>query len=493
MMLAAKNNEFDLIAVWKIDRMSRNLSHLLNIFEELREHKVSFFSLKENIDFSWPVWRLTFQIFWALAEFEREMIKSRTSEGKRASARRWNYIWNGIPYWYDRDKKEWEKWTKLKIVKEEAKVLRMIFNWFVFEKYHYVLIARKLWEMWVAKGVASRQSYKNTEWNQATIRRMLENTTYIWTRIERLKDDDWEIEEIEVKVPAILDEDIFDFAQVRIEEVENEDKWKKNWWWNNSYLLSRKIVDIDTKKCLVWYKRNENTYWYRRKKMEDKNTGIIYSNVDIPWEAIDTFIWKQIETAVKRPEMMFKMFRKQIDSWDDLDRLKDEAKLLVDDIKKKDQIIENIELDYYKWILKEEKKTTFINKTNKEIVEAKKTLNIIDAKIDNLIKVLYSEEMIKRVSEKYKNNFDRITIEQQQAVVDALVDKIYVKKEDDWNLRIQVMFKFDPEKIENKQLKDELKNSTSTWKSNDAINVSNVNGRERETRTRNRTVPNRVR
>jgi DNA invertase Pin-like site-specific DNA recombinase len=54
-MLAAKNKEFDIIAVWKIDRMSRNLSHLLTTFEELKRYDVSFFSLKENIDFSGPV------------------------------------------------------------------------------------------------------------------------------------------------------------------------------------------------------------------------------------------------------------------------------------------------------------------------------------------------------------------------------------------------------------------------------------------------------
>lgn len=223
MMQAAKNKEFDIIAVWKIDRMSRNLSHLLTIFEELKKYEVSFYSLKENIDFSGPVWRLTFQIFWALAEFEREMIKSRTLEGKRASARRGNYIWNGIPYWYDRkEKTDNKKWTKLKIVKKEAKIMEMIFDWFVFEKNHYALIARRLNELWIAKWVASKQKNKNTQWIQSTIKRMLQNTTYVWKRIEKLKDDDWKIDEIEVNTPIIIKENIFDYAQIRIKELENE-------------------------------------------------------------------------------------------------------------------------------------------------------------------------------------------------------------------------------------------------------------------------------
>lgn len=52
MMEDAKDGKFDMIAVWKIDRLSRNLSHLLATFETLQSYKVGFFSLKENIDFT---------------------------------------------------------------------------------------------------------------------------------------------------------------------------------------------------------------------------------------------------------------------------------------------------------------------------------------------------------------------------------------------------------------------------------------------------------
>jgi len=53
MMKDAKKWEFDIIVVWKIDRLSRNLSHLLTVFEELREQKIGFYSIKESLDFSW--------------------------------------------------------------------------------------------------------------------------------------------------------------------------------------------------------------------------------------------------------------------------------------------------------------------------------------------------------------------------------------------------------------------------------------------------------
>jgi len=157
------------------------------------------------------------------------MIKSRTSEWKKASAKRWNYIWNGIPYWYDTIKKSSEKWTKLEIVEWEAKIVRKIFTWFVFEQYHYLKIVSKLNDLNIPKWVAARVCNKGTKWHQSTIKNMLQNTAYAWTRVENIKDDDGEPERIEVSVPQIIEEDIFEFAQLRIKEINNGKVASNNW------------------------------------------------------------------------------------------------------------------------------------------------------------------------------------------------------------------------------------------------------------------------
>ena len=52
MMEDAKKDKFDMVVVWKIDRMSRNLSDLLQIFEDLKKYNVGFYSIKENMDFT---------------------------------------------------------------------------------------------------------------------------------------------------------------------------------------------------------------------------------------------------------------------------------------------------------------------------------------------------------------------------------------------------------------------------------------------------------
>src|SRR5690606_22218685 len=82
LMKDVRDGKYDAVLIWKIDRLSRSLKHLLTIFEDLVKVKVSLISLQENIDFSGPIGALIFQIFGAIAQFERELIKGRTQFGK---------------------------------------------------------------------------------------------------------------------------------------------------------------------------------------------------------------------------------------------------------------------------------------------------------------------------------------------------------------------------------------------------------------------------
>ena len=130
--------------------MSRNLTHLLGVFEKLQQHKTSFFSLKENIDFSGPIGKLTFQIFGALAEFERETITMRTREGKLQSARQGNFVINTAPYGYIKDDKAKKQNRGLIIVEKERVWVERIFKEFISGK-SYSAVAHILNEAHVRK------------------------------------------------------------------------------------------------------------------------------------------------------------------------------------------------------------------------------------------------------------------------------------------------------------------------------------------------------
>jgi DNA invertase Pin-like site-specific DNA recombinase len=74
----------DQLIVWKLDRLGRNLKHLVNTIQDLSERGIGFQVITgqgANIDTSNPSGKLVFGIFAALAEFERELIRERTLAG----------------------------------------------------------------------------------------------------------------------------------------------------------------------------------------------------------------------------------------------------------------------------------------------------------------------------------------------------------------------------------------------------------------------------
>ena len=77
----------DVLVIWKLDRLGRNLKHLIETVEGLEKRGVNFKVLQGNaIDTSTPTGKLNFRLFAMLAEFERDTIKERTMAGL-ASAR----------------------------------------------------------------------------------------------------------------------------------------------------------------------------------------------------------------------------------------------------------------------------------------------------------------------------------------------------------------------------------------------------------------------
>ena len=73
--------EGDTVITESISRIARSTRDLLNIIDTLKEKKVEFISLKENIDTTTPQGRFMLTVFAALAELERENILQRQAEG----------------------------------------------------------------------------------------------------------------------------------------------------------------------------------------------------------------------------------------------------------------------------------------------------------------------------------------------------------------------------------------------------------------------------
>jgi len=87
----ARRRRFDVLVCWRLDRLGRNLRHLITLLEELQELGIAFVSLAEGIDATTPAGKLQMHILGAIAEFERARIAERVRAGlarARAQGRR---------------------------------------------------------------------------------------------------------------------------------------------------------------------------------------------------------------------------------------------------------------------------------------------------------------------------------------------------------------------------------------------------------------------
>jgi DNA invertase Pin-like site-specific DNA recombinase len=78
----------DVVIVWKLDRLARSLRQLIDTAVLLNERGVELHSLTENINTTTPSGKLTFHIFAALSEFERDILRQRVNAGLKAARKR---------------------------------------------------------------------------------------------------------------------------------------------------------------------------------------------------------------------------------------------------------------------------------------------------------------------------------------------------------------------------------------------------------------------
>jgi len=106
MLTDAKRRRIDVVCVWRLDRLGRNLKHLITLIDELHAVGVAFLSLNEGIDCTTPAGNLQLHVLGALAEFERGRIRARgcrsrqpvVQVGSSSSSRLefpWVFIGNG--------------------------------------------------------------------------------------------------------------------------------------------------------------------------------------------------------------------------------------------------------------------------------------------------------------------------------------------------------------------------------------------------------------
>ena len=453
LMELVRAKKVDLVLVWRIDRMSRKLSDLLELFEEMDKHGVGFASVKEDLDFTGAIGKLIFQIFGALAEFERENIKMRTEEGKLMSAKHGNYVGGAIPYGYKGVTTKGTKGTKLKMVPEEQKWVKQIFTWFVQGKKTLSWIEGELNKRGVAKGVGNPET-RGTQWYAETVKGMLQNDIYRgayitnrWRLISK-KPEVYEERPEEVwiytEVEPCIDITIFYMAQERFTQ-EGGMRSETQGGGQNKYLLRGKLRERDTGKGFVGYLSEKKTKNYRRKKYTD-TTGEVHSAISISAEKLEPFVLEHIERAILQPGAFLRIHKERSADGKKLKEIQEELEHQESILSKQNRRLEGAN---EKWIDEEmtddeyhAAKEKYEGKRDKALEEAEK----IKKEITRIGQYDAACIDLKSFSEQFRKNVGKLTHAQKQRLVHLLVERIEIY-ETETERRAKVWFRFDPKAI----------------------------------------------
>lgn len=135
-----KAGKISLVAVYKLDRLSRSQKDTLYLIEDvLNPHNTDFVSLNENMDTSTPIGRAMLGIISAFAQLERETIKMRTRLGMKERVKTGLWMGGGrIPFGYDYDKEK-----GILVPNADADTVRKIYDMYL-QGYSPNYIARAL-------------------------------------------------------------------------------------------------------------------------------------------------------------------------------------------------------------------------------------------------------------------------------------------------------------------------------------------------------------
>ena len=229
MMRWAREKRFDVLIVWKLDRLFRDTKLTLQTVDELASFGIEFRSVQESFTHD-SNGRFLLTIFAAGAEKERKDIALRMSSGRVAAAKRGIWISGGgtPPYGYRFNPET----KRLEVDDEEAKVVRQLFQWLVDEKLSLYKIQSRVNDMRIPTKLDRLSRKKATGstgwWGKRTIGRILSNEVYtgaftfrkyrrcgsVRSSTNLRPEEDW----IPASSPAIISQETFNRAQEQLRD-----------------------------------------------------------------------------------------------------------------------------------------------------------------------------------------------------------------------------------------------------------------------------------
>ncbi len=327
MIEAAKRKEFDVIYVWKIDRLFRNTKLVLNLVDDLATYGIGVKSVLEPFcDSSNPIGRYMFTMMAAGAEMEHANINERTQHGKIRAMKEGKWL-APAPYGYSIN----EETRKLEINEKEAKWVKKFYEWFLNERLTLYQLQQRVNSLNIPTKFSNtgRAKTKNGKyfWAKRTLGRILSSELYMGVHIyrkyknpSRVKNDldlrpkeEW----IEIRIPAIVSKESFELAQKQL-RLNKENSPRRTF---RVYMFAKKLkCGVCGGKMHAYFvspkprkdgTRKEDYKFYGGSWLSKTSTDQKCENCIAYNESkLEVSVWEGIVKLLSRPETMIKKCEK---------------------------------------------------------------------------------------------------------------------------------------------------------------------------------------
>jgi len=447
----AKDKKFDIVLIWKIDRLARDTRDSLTVAHILREMGISLISMTEPFDTSTPVGEFMFTQLASMAKLERDNIRERSIIGTNRIAKTGKWLGGITPFGYTvvdgflQPNKNPLPNSDL----AEADVVRMIYKWVgedglstykVAEKLnsmnilpHYSKDGREFYiqpqnqikyQLEVVNPTGRRKIKTTGKWHPNRIGNLVKNTTYMGIH-NYGKRSKKQREIIKREVSHIVSEELWYKAQ---ETLKNNTRWSKR-NTKRKYLLRGLIKCGLCGRSLTGshYKsrKKEHSIWYRCNGLLSRRC----TSKSLKGEWIEQLVWNEIKNWILHKESLEKILERNLNKYE-----KEQQNWLknLSDIKKSVNLKEEERLKildlYRKELIKMEEVESQLSKIDEEKFQLENMESELKSKIINGNS---EEEIIKEIGlklDEFRKDVENgnIPFDQKRKIVETFVTEIQI-------------------------------------------------------------------
>jgi site-specific DNA recombinase len=455
---AASMAAFELVLVTAPDRLARKYVHQVLLIEELNHLGCDIQFLERPMKEDDPHDQLLLQIRGAVAEYERKLIADRMRRGRQAKLRAGTLLpWTRAPYGYISDPERPRDPSRVQIDPVKAHMVEQIFAWYTDPETRVSL-------HWVVKQLNEQQippPRGGKRWNPSTVRGILHSSIYIGTAysgrtrpvparqrksalapvgrgesVQPTLPETW----ITISVPAIIDQEIFEAAQARLEKNQNMARRNNK---SQEYLL-RGLVSCGQCRLSSTGRSQGKYHYYKCRGRTDVHRAAKGERCIaryVPAQALDELVWQDLCRIVAEPDLItHELERAQTGEWlpQALQAKRTTVRQALASLERQQARL--LEVYLAEIIMRDEfeRKRQELTRTQNGLLQQ---LRQLEHQAQRQIETLTLANNIQEFCQRLQPTLDSLNFEQRRQLVELLIDRVIV---DDENVEIRYVIPTSP-------------------------------------------------